>query len=69
MVAISEQELDEIYTFAVQLGKDAGKILLERAEERYKGATQVEQTHVEKVNAVDLVTQTDEGEIQRWWKS
>lgn len=59
-MTISPEELKGIYDFAVQLAKDAGKILLERAEGRYDGVNQEEQKHVEKVNAVDLVTQTDE---------
>jgi myo-inositol-1(or 4)-monophosphatase len=61
VMSFSQGELDEIYAFAVQLGKDAGAILLERAQERFDGSKQAEQKHVEKVNAVDLVTQTDEG--------
>jgi myo-inositol-1(or 4)-monophosphatase len=64
MLSLSQQELDGIYAFAVQLGKDAGKILLERAQERFQGDDQKVQTHVEKANAVDLVTQTDEGKRQ-----
>jgi myo-inositol-1(or 4)-monophosphatase len=62
----NQQELDEIYAFAVKLGKDAGAILLERAQERFDGTKQAEQGHVEKVNAVDLVTQTDEGMHLLW---
>ncbi|KKY17326.1 putative inositol monophosphatase [Diplodia seriata] len=57
---LSSQELDEIYSFAVQLGKDAGKMLLDAAMLRCKGGTVPEAAHVEKMNAVDLVTQTDE---------
>jgi myo-inositol-1(or 4)-monophosphatase len=64
MSSFSQPQLDEIYLFAVQLGKDAGKILLERAQERFQGHDQKVQTHVEKANAVDLVTQTDEGKRQ-----
>ena len=59
---ISTEELDRIYTFAVQLGKDAGQMLLEAAEARYSGSAQ---THIEKDSAVDIVTQTDEGQSFR----
>jgi len=58
-----ENELDEIYAFALELGKDAGKLLLEAANLRMQGDGRKEQTHVEKASAVDLVTETDEGEI------
>lgn len=59
---ISDKELDEIYDFAIQLGKDAGKILMDRAQLRMSGpANAEEQTFVEKENAVDIVTQTDTG--------
>jgi hypothetical protein len=66
MSEISREELDEIYAFAVQLGKDAGKMLLEAANLRMgdadgKGRQELKE-HVQKVNAVDLVTETDEGE-------
>ncbi|KAF2712423.1 inositol monophosphatase [Pleomassaria siparia CBS 279.74] len=62
MADISQEELDDIYTFAVQLGKDAGKMLLEAAKLRMvdDGEEQKEQQHVQKENAVDLVTETDE---------
>ena len=58
---LTTRELDEIYSFAVQLGKDAGKMLLEAAMLRCKGGKVDDTAHVEKMNAVDLVTQTDEG--------
>lgn len=60
---VSEEELGRIYTFAIQLGKDAGQMLLKAAETQY-GSTSAPidpQQHVEKENAVDIVTQTDEG--------
>lgn len=60
---LSAQELDDIYSFAVQLGKDAGKMLLDAAMLRCQGGKRDETAHVEKMNAVDLVTQTDEGRI------
>ena len=55
---ISAGELDSIFAFAVQLGKDAGHMLLEAAEARYGGSSQ---DQVEKESAVDIVTKTDEG--------
>lgn len=59
---ITDKELEEIYGFAVQLGKDAGKILMDRAQLRMTGPVQKEeQKFVEKENAVDIVTQTDTG--------
>ena len=62
MPEFEQKDLDEIYAFAVQLGKDAGNMLMDAAKARMAGgeaAGQIE--HVEKMNAVDLVTQTDEG--------
>lgn len=64
---ISEQELESIYTFAIQLGKDAGQMLLTAAEARY-GATDginQAQSSVEKDSSVDIVTQTDEGRLSQ----
>lgn len=62
---ISTQELDEIYAFAVQLGKDAGQMLMTAAESRFgdENAPGREQQSVEKDSSVDIVTQTDEGEL------
>jgi len=59
---MEQKELDEIYAFAIQLGKDAGKMLMDAAKARYaddRAPAELEQ--VEKMNAVDIVTQTDEG--------
>lgn len=53
---MSDLDLDDIYRFAVQLGKDAGALLQSAAQARINGRTQ--STHVEKESAVDLVTQT-----------
>ena len=61
MPKLSREELDEIYTFAVNLGKEAGRLLLDAAKLRFGNDRAEEQAHVEKDNAVDLVTQTDEG--------
>jgi myo-inositol-1(or 4)-monophosphatase len=55
-------DLEEIYEFAVELGKEAGAMLMKAAEARFGGVS--ESNHTEKDNAVDLVTQTDIGE----WK-
>jgi myo-inositol-1(or 4)-monophosphatase len=70
---ISDHELNEIYQFAIQLGKDAGAILLGSLQKRRRdgstGADQagdsapapVELYTEEKLNAVDIVTETDNG--------
>ena len=52
-------DLDEVYQFAVQLAKEAGSLLLNAAQHRYGNGLRA--NHLEKENAVDLVTQTDEG--------
>ncbi|KAJ5432798.1 Protein qutG [Penicillium daleae] len=56
---LSQDELDEIYAFAVDLGRKAGDLLMERVEQRIAGGDSP-QTFEEKENAVDIVTQTDE---------
>jgi hypothetical protein len=61
MAQLSAEELDEIYSFAVQLGKDAGQLLLDGIRLRQVGTTSKQQAFAEKENAVDIVTQTDEG--------
>lgn len=63
---ISEKELSEIYEFAVQLGKDAGRVLMEGVTCRTGGSNgaREEQEQVEKDSSVDIVTQTDEGKIR-----
>jgi myo-inositol-1(or 4)-monophosphatase len=67
MSEISKEGLDEIYAFAVQLGKDAGKMLLDTAKLRMGDADgngrEEMKEHVQKMNAVDLVTETDEGRL------
>lgn len=55
----SELDLDSIYKFAIQLGKDAGKLLQEAAQRRMSGEEQLDE--LEKLNSVDIVTKTDEG--------
>lgn len=57
----SQDELDEIYAFAIDLGRKAGKLLMERVDQRISGANGSSNTFEEKENAVDIVTQTDEG--------
>lgn len=68
MAEISREELDEIYEFALDLGKHAGKMLTDAAQLRISGGngTQEEKEHVQKENAVDLVTETDESKS---WKT
>lgn len=61
----SQYELDEIYDFAVDLGRKAGKLLMERVDQRISGATNSSDAFEEKENAVDIVTQTDEGKLTR----
>lgn len=59
---IRDEELDEIYAFAIQLGKDAGKMLMDAAALRMSSsAGEGEQKFEEKDNAVDIVTKTDTG--------
>lgn len=62
MSEISREELDEIYAFAVDLGKQAGQMLKDAAQLRMDGGsrTKAQDEHVQKMNAVDLVTETDE---------
>ena len=63
MLQIEEKELSEIYAFAISLTKRAGKLLFNAAEKRYGDVDDrgLNTSHVEKENAVDLVTQTDNG--------
>ena len=63
MVDLTDEELGDIYTFAVQLGKDAGNMLLEAARSRFGGVTEAGIAVEEKENSVDIVTQTDEGKL------
>lgn len=68
---LTETELDEIYSFAIQLAKEAGQKLLDAVDARLGQTDNITGTtttgggavgHVEKESAVDLVTETDEGE-------
>ncbi|ORY10433.1 inositol monophosphatase [Clohesyomyces aquaticus] len=56
----SREELGDIYAFAVELGKQAGQMLLDAAKLRMGDGSKEEKEHVQKENAVDLVTETDE---------
>ncbi|KAK4162314.1 protein qutG [Cladorrhinum sp. PSN259] len=57
---LTETELDDIYAFAIQLGKDAGKLLLEASQLRINSVSQSSSFFTEKDNSVDIVTKTDE---------
>ena len=66
MPEIQEDDIKDVYKFAIQLAKDAGQILLKGLDERRTaGLTSdvhvEEEAQVEKANAVDIVTQTDNG--------
>lgn len=65
MEDMTPQELGEIYDFAIQLGKDAGQMLMDFAKARWRdtGSGGGEQLFLEKDNAVDIVTKADEGNI------
>jgi hypothetical protein len=61
MSEIHQDDLEEVYQFAIGLGKASGKILLEGIERRSVTAENGGQEAIEKLNAVDIVTQTDNG--------
>lgn len=66
MPEIQNDDIKDAYSFAMQLAKDAGQILLKGLDERRTAGlnshVHVEElAHVEKANAVDIVTQTDNG--------
>lgn len=56
-----EVDLDAVYAFAVQLGRDAGAMLMKAAQARFDGAGGGGGRFEEKESAVDIVTKTDEG--------
>lgn len=63
---ISEEELELIYQFALELARGAGRILLDGIDKRCAGgAAAAGEEQVEKMNAVDIVTQTDHGMSDR----
>ncbi|KAI0188161.1 inositol monophosphatase [Xylaria flabelliformis] len=69
MSEITQQELGEIYDFAIQLGKDAGQLLMEFAKARWGDTgSGGEQLFSEKDNAVDIVTKADE-DVEAFIKS
>lgn len=59
MPGLSQKELDEIYAFAVDLGRRAGQLLLDGVEKRIDGRGHGAVS--EKDSSVDIVTQADEG--------
>jgi myo-inositol-1(or 4)-monophosphatase len=60
--SLSKSELEEIYNFALDLGRRAGQILIEGVNKRTGEASERgDNAEVEKMNAVDIVTQTDLG--------
>lgn len=66
---MDENQILEIYAFAVQLGKDAGDMLMTAARHRIDhdglaGSSNV--AYVEKENSVDIVTKTDSGRLNSW---
>ena len=60
MPSLTTAELDEIYAFAIKLGKDAGNILQQAASIRINGKD-VQRPATIKASEVDIVTETDEG--------
>jgi len=63
---ITVEELDEIYAFATDLGKEAGRLLMSYAKARMSDhSASAEQKFSEKDSAVDIVTKADEGEPRR----
>jgi myo-inositol-1(or 4)-monophosphatase len=58
---LDTEELEEIYDFALSLGRNAGKILLDGVEKRCGEESGRWQGQEDKESAVDIVTQTDLG--------
>lgn len=56
----ADLDLDGIYTFAIQLGKDAGAMLMQGARARMSGGSDGGGVE-EKESAVDIVSEVDEG--------
>jgi hypothetical protein len=61
MSEVLEDDLEEVYRFAIDLAKSSGKILLEGLERRRVTGDDCAPEVIEKLNAVDIVTQTDTG--------
>ena len=65
-------QLKDIYDFALGLGRNAGKILLDGVEKRCGEESGRWQSQGDKESAVDIVTQTDLGVSKaypRFWPS
>lgn len=69
---MTADQLDEVYQFALDLGKKAGQMLLDGMHSRMTGSdaphtgdanTSNNLAFTEKDNAVDIVTQVDEGQF------
>lgn len=60
-IEFTQDQLDEIYAFAIDLGRKAGDLLLERIDKQISSDGETAYAYTEKDNAVDIVTQTDEG--------
>jgi myo-inositol-1(or 4)-monophosphatase len=58
---LDTEELKEVYDFALSLGRNAGKILLDGVEKRCGEESGRRQGQEDKESAVDIVTQTDLG--------
>ncbi|KAF7184522.1 hypothetical protein CNMCM7691_005644 [Aspergillus felis] len=67
-IEFTQAQLDEIYAFAVDLGRKAGDLLLESIEKRIASDSDTTYAYAEKDNAVDIVTQTDE-DVETFIKS
>ena len=62
--SLSDSELQELYGFALDLGRRAGKILLDGVDKRTgEQSGRDNGPEEEKMNAVDIVTQTDLGRL------
>lgn len=62
MATQQDLDLDDVYKFALQLGKDAGQMLMDAVQRRIQGnGATTSVSYVEKENSVDLVTKTDNG--------
>ncbi|KAI8947868.1 hypothetical protein F4801DRAFT_605063 [Xylaria longipes] len=69
MSEITPQELGEIYDFAVQLGKDVGRLLIDSAKAKWGDrGSGGEQLLLEKNNAVNIVTKVNE-DVEAFIKS
>lgn len=60
--SLSDSEWQELYVFALDLGRRAGEILLDGVDKRTgEHSGRDTEPEEEKMNAVDIVTQTDLG--------